>query len=118
MHEGLPKAYQGAVSAIAPTKENVETGGRLYAQHCASCHGKAGMGDGEAAKGLSPSPALLAHMIERPVSVDEYLLWTVSEGGERFGTAMPAFKDVLAKDEIWKIVAYMRKGFPGTSKGN
>jgi mono/diheme cytochrome c family protein len=25
---------------------------------------------------------------------------------------MPAFKDVLSNDEIWRVVAYMRAGFP------
>ena len=70
------------------------------------------MGDGEAAKALDPSPALLAYMIQMPMSVDSYMLWSISEGGEAFGTAMPAFKEVLTKDEIWKIVTYMRAGFP------
>lgn len=70
------------------------------------------MGDGEAAKALNPSPALLAYMIQMPMSVDEYMLWTISDGGAAFGTDMPAFKDVLSKDEIWKIVTYMRAGFP------
>jgi mono/diheme cytochrome c family protein len=70
------------------------------------------MGDGEVAKSLSPSPALLAHMIQMPMSVDEYMLWSISDGGSAFGTAMPAFKDVLTNDEIWKIVTYMRAGFP------
>jgi mono/diheme cytochrome c family protein len=25
---------------------------------------------------------------------------------------MPAFKDVLSKQQIWQIVAYLRAGFP------
>jgi mono/diheme cytochrome c family protein len=29
---------------------------------------------------------------------------------------MPAFKDILSREEIWKIIAFMRAGFPsGTS---
>jgi len=46
------------------------------------------------------------------MSGDEYLLWTISEGGERFGTDMPAFEDKLGEEDIWKIIAYMRAGFP------
>ncbi len=61
---------------------------------------------------LSPSPALLAYMIRRPIAVDEYLLWTISEGGAQFGSKMPAFKDKLGRDDIWRVVAYMRAGFP------
>jgi hypothetical protein len=73
------------------------------------------MGNGEAGRALSPSPALLAYMIRRPISVDEYLLWTVSDGGKAFGTEMPAFKDKLARDDIWRIIAYMRAGFPAVA---
>ena len=87
----------------------------LYAKHCASCHGSTGRGDGEAGKALSPSPALLAHMIRSPIAVDEYLFWTISEGGTQFDTDMPAYKDKLEADEIWKIIAFMHSGFPGTA---
>jgi mono/diheme cytochrome c family protein len=51
-------------------------------------------------------------MIQRPISVDEYLLWSISEGGKDFDTRMPAFRITLSRDDIWKIVAYMRAGFP------
>ena len=51
-------------------------------------------------------------MIQRPMAVDGYMLWSISDGGAAFGTAMPAFKTVLTKDEIWKILNYMRAGFP------
>jgi mono/diheme cytochrome c family protein len=73
------------------------------------------MGDGEAAKALNPSPALLAYMIQMPMAVDEYLMWTIADGGKAFGTAMPAFKNTLSAEEIWKIIAYMRSGFPAVA---
>lgn len=43
---------------------------------------------------------------------DEYLFWTISEGGAPVGSAMPAFKEMLTEEEIWKIVVAMRAGFP------
>jgi mono/diheme cytochrome c family protein len=46
------------------------------------------------------------------MAVDEYLLWTISEGGKPFDTDMPAFKDVLTPEEIWQVIAFMRAGFP------
>ena len=112
MHVGLPEEYLSAESTIEPTDENITAGRRLYATHCAECHGRDGLGDEDAARGLSPSPALLRHMIQHPVSVDQYLLWTISEGGEEFQTDMPAFKGKLTRAQIWQIVAYMRAGFP------
>jgi mono/diheme cytochrome c family protein len=112
MHEGVPKEYRHAQSPLKPTTDDISAGGALYVQNCATCHGKSGMGDGEAGKSLTPSPALLAWMIQRPVAVDEYLMWTISEGGADFKTSMPAFKGTLTRDQIWQIIAYMRAGFP------
>jgi mono/diheme cytochrome c family protein len=40
------------------------------------------------------------------------MVWTISEGGALFGTDMPAFKNTLSRDDIWRIVTYMRAGFP------
>ena len=112
MHVGLPKEYLEAESNIEVNHAAIAEGGRLYVTHCAECHGTDGLGDDVAAQSLSPSPALLRHMIEHPVSVDQYLLWSISEGGADFETGMPAFKDKLSREQIWKIIAYMRDGFP------
>ena len=112
MHEGVPRAYESARSTVANTDAVIAAGGKLYAEHCASCHGTSGLGDGAAGKSLTPSPALLAYLIQRPISVDPYLLWSIAEGGKAFETGMPAFKDVLSREEIWKVIAYMRAGFP------
>jgi mono/diheme cytochrome c family protein len=116
MHAGIPSEYRGVRSPLAPTSDDLQAGGALYQKQCAVCHGTEGMGDGEAAKALNPSPALLAYMIQMPMSVDEYLMWTVSEGGKAFETAMPGFKSTLSAEEIWKIVAYMRAGFPAIAQ--
>ena len=116
MNEGVPSEYRGQLNPFAPTHSVVQAGGTLYQQQCAVCHGAEGMGDGEAANSVNPSPALLAYMIQRPQSVDEYLMWTISEGGKAFGTAMPVFKDTLSEEEIWKIITFMRAGFPPLAK--
>ncbi len=120
MHEGVPAAYAGARNPFAPDPGIVAEGRELYQANCAVCHGPQGMGDGDTARALNPSPALLAYMIQVPITVDEYMLWAVSEGGAGFDTAMPAFRDSLTRDEIWKIVTFMRMGFPldDGSKGN
>ena len=112
MHQGIPAEFRGARNPLSNDAETISEGRTLYEKNCSSCHGKTGLGDGEAARSLSPSPALLAYMIQMPMAVDEYMLWTISDGGAAFGTAMPAFKEVLTKEDIWKIVTYMRAGFP------
>jgi mono/diheme cytochrome c family protein len=110
---GVPKPYEGAQSTVKSDKATIAEGRALYHANCETCHGPDGMGDGETGKALSPSPAVLAFMITRPIAVDPYLLWSVSEGGKQFESKMPAFKDKLTREEIWKIIAYMRAGFPG-----
>ncbi len=112
MHVGIPKEYIHAESDIEVNQAIIAAGGRLYVTHCAECHGTDGLGDDVAAQSLSPSPALLRHMIEHPVSVDQYLLWSISEGGVDFETDMPAFKNKLNREQIWKIIGYLRAGFP------
>ena len=109
---GVPREYHGARSTVAEAPDAVDAGRKLYAERCASCHGGKGLGDGNAANSLLPSPALLAFMVQRPISVDEYLLWAVADGGKQFNTGMPAFKDTLSRRQIWEIIAYMRAGFP------
>lgn len=116
MQLGTPVEYRGQKNPFSPSREVIEEGAELYHQQCAQCHGPKGMGDGEAGKSLAPSPALLAYMIQMPMAADEYLMWTVSEGGKQFGTAMPAFKEILPKDSIWKIISFMRVGFPFVTK--
>jgi mono/diheme cytochrome c family protein len=112
MQFGVPNEYASATSTVRSGKETIAAGAKLYAQHCARCHGSDGTGGGEGSKALAPSPALLVYMIQRPIAVDEYLLWTISDGGKQFDTEMPAFKDSLRREDIWHVIAYMRAGFP------
>lgn len=112
MNEGVPTAYRGARSTVRGTAQVIEEGKSLYANNCASCHGAQGLGDGDAGRSLVPSPALIQSLVQMPMAEDEYLLWTIFEGGQRFGTEMPAFEGKLSEDDVWKIVAYMRAGFP------
>ncbi len=110
---GVPKAYENAKSPVTFDEKVIARGRSLYLHNCAACHGPDGLGDGDVGQSLSPSPAVLAYMITRPIAVDRYLMWSISDGGEQFGSEMPAFKDQLSEEEIWTIIAYMRAGFPG-----
>lgn len=116
MNSGIPQEYSGVRSPFAQKPEVVQEGSKLYQQHCSVCHGAQGMGDGAIANSLNPSPALLAYMIQMPMMVDGYLLWSISDGGKEFGTDMPAFKDQLSQDQIWRVIAFMRAGFPSETQ--
>ena len=117
MHGSLPEAYAKAQNPLPRDQATVERGAKVYADNCASCHGKTGEGDGEAAKDLNPPPANLAWLAETPMAQwDPYMFWTVSEGGAQFKTAMPAFKDALSKDDIWAAIAYIQAQLPDVAK--
>lgn len=109
---GVPTDYAGLTSPVGAKPEVIAAGRSTYAANCSRCHGSDGLGGGDGGLALSPSPALLAYMIKRPISVDEYLLWSISDGGQQFNSEMPAFKEKLSRDEIWKVIGFMRAGFP------
>jgi len=111
LQEGVPLEYRSRRNPYPAATMVIRDGEALYRHHCAACHGANGEGDGAAGRDLTPPPALLAKLIKRRRSIDEYLLWSISEGGARFGSEMPAFKDSLDEDEIWQIVTFMRSGF-------
>ena len=112
VNKGVPEAYLKAENTVGYTTTAIAAGGPLYVTHCAKCHGESGLGNGDLAYMLTPSPALLAYMIQQPIAIDQYLLWTISEGGKQFDTAMPSFKTELTEEQIWQVVAYLRAGFP------
>jgi len=109
MKNGIPDTYASAVNPMAANAG--QAGKALYDENCASCHGKAGNGHGEAGADLDPKPPELKSMIGMPMASDGYLLWALSDGGEALDTAMPAFKDALSETERWQIIAYMQSGF-------
>jgi mono/diheme cytochrome c family protein len=110
---GIPAPYTSMINPLPISRATVERGATVYAENCASCHGKTGLGDGEAGRDLSPPPGNLAWLSQMPMAQwDSFLYWTIAEGGVQFGTAMPAFKDTLAKDDIWAVTAYIQARLP------
>ncbi len=109
MRHGLPAAYAGKRNPMPATPENIQAGKRLFQQNCTACHGVSGQGDGPQAKGLAPPPANLARAVRMPMMSDAYFLWTISEGGRQFGTAMPSMKATLDETQIWQLVLYLRQ---------
>ena len=109
MMAGIPAPYRTARNPVPNSAAIFRQGEAVYVQHCASCHGASGQGDGPAAASVSPRPANLAWFTRMPMSRwDSYMLWTISEGGEQFGTAMPAFKGTLSDHQIWSVISYVR----------
>ncbi len=76
----------------------------LYQQSCAQCHGLTGRGDGPAGRFLQPPPAdLTAHAMDHP---QRQLYAWITDGIAGF--AMPAFRDQIAEEDRWRLVALIR----------
>jgi high-affinity iron transporter len=93
---------------------DLAVGERLYVQHCASCHGPRGMGDGPAGKGMEPPPPALGSA-EVMADVPPALMYRIVSVGIA-GTPMVGWSDALSADERWSIVSYLN-GLRAPSEG-
>ena len=84
---------------------SVASGLRLYAEHCAVCHGTEGYGDGPTAAGLRPRPSDLTAKHTADHTAGD-LFWWLTHGKE--GTAMPGFQDRLSEEERWDLINVVR----------
>lgn len=95
-----PFAGQASASAL---------GCGIYAQQCSDCHGALGRGDGIHAKHLTPAPADLGAPASKSKS-DAQLFDRIWLGGAMppYNSGMPAYKDILSRDQVWQTVSYVR----------
>ena len=76
-------------------------GRKIFAKHCAGCHGPEGKGDGYLL--LGPDPANLTRSTTKK-KPDALLLQTIHEGKPN----MPSWKGRLSEDESRAVLAYIR----------
>jgi FTR1 family protein len=100
-------AALGADAALDMPAKAVDLGAgeRLYGQHCASCHGVRGMGDGPAGAGMNPPPPALGSA-EAMKDVPPALMYRIVSVGIA-GTAMVGWSGQLTPDERWSIVSWL-----------
>lgn len=98
----------------------VAVGERVYAGHCASCHGTKLEGQPDWKRrlpsGRLPAPPHDAsgHTFEH---ADEHLIRAVKDGpavlaGPIYQSDMPGFGDVLSDEEIHAVLAYIKSKWP------
>jgi len=90
---------------VALNDANLLAGIKLYAADCAVCHGAA---DGKAshiAHGLyQKAPQLAKYGVEDDEDGETY--WKLDHGIRM--TGMPAFRETLSEDELWKIALFLK----------
>lgn len=100
----VPDKYLKMPNPVASNAESIKDGKELWVQHCQSCHGKSGRGDGQKASQLKTEPGnfTLPATQSQP---DGSLFYKISEGRED----MPSFKKKIPDaDDIWNLVNYVR----------
>jgi mono/diheme cytochrome c family protein len=93
---------------------NVERGTVLYKEYCSQCHGAEGKGDGPAASGLSPKPAVHANIAFDHIPMD-YLYNVIYFGGLGVGksTNMPYWGLTIGQQGVADVIAFLKTTFTG-----
>ncbi len=97
-----------AVGITVPSLDDdsmVKTGFDHYKEMCVCCHGAPGVKPSEIAEGLYPEPPELADEIDEFSS--EELYWIAKNGIKM--TGMPAFGPTHSEEELWSIVAFLKR---------
>lgn len=89
-------------------------GNVLYKEYCAQCHGLTGKGDGPAASGLEPKPAIHANMPFDKLPM-EYLYTVINHGGVAVGKSpnMPYWGLTIGQQGVADVIAYLKVTFKG-----
>jgi len=100
----VPDKAAKTANAVKSDAASVAAGKVLWGQHCSSCHGKTGLGDGSKAAQLETTPPDFSKAAVQGQS-DGALFFKSSEGrGD-----MPSFKKKIPdQEDIWNLVNYMR----------
>jgi mono/diheme cytochrome c family protein len=100
----VPEKNAKAVNPVKSSAESISAGKSLWSQHCASCHGKTGLGDGNKAAQLKTQPGDFSKATTQAQS-DGSLFYKISEGRDD----MPSFKKKIPEQEdIWSLIVYVR----------
>jgi mono/diheme cytochrome c family protein len=98
---------------IPADEKSIARGKALYTEHCLSCHGATGKGDGPAAKDLPKKCGDLSNpkMWEQ---TDGDFFWKITEGKP----PMTGYEKLLDKNDRWHVINYMRTLAPKPKAGD
>ncbi len=116
-HPTIPFEYQDLVNPYRNPDGTVDAavideGRLLFQTNCRPCHGTPANGQGPMAYGFRLKPANFRSEDTITTVIEPYAFWRIREGGiglpnagSPWDSAMPAWKDELSEDQIWKIIA-------------
>jgi mono/diheme cytochrome c family protein len=98
-----PETAAKVKNPVKADEGSLKEGKDLFSQHCKSCHGAKGKGDGPKAAKLDISCGDFTSDDVAKQS-DGELFWKTTEGRK----PMPSFKEKLSDSERWTVINYVR----------
>ena len=99
----VPANFKSMANPVAKGEASNKAGKTLYDKNCASCHGKAGLGDGVKARALKTFPGDFSKAEYQDQTDGEHFYKTKTGRSE-----MPKYEGKIADNDIWNMVNYMR----------
>jgi len=99
----VPANFKTMKNPVAFGDASTKQGQILYTKNCASCHGKAGLGDGVKARSLKTFPGDFSKA-DFQKQTDGELFFKSKMGRDE----MPKYEGKLTDDDIWNMVNYMK----------
>jgi mono/diheme cytochrome c family protein len=106
LNRSIDRRAPKAPNPLGRSPEAAAAGLALFKVHCVSCHGAPGVDPSEGGASLNPpAPGLTLPRVQ--ARTDGELQWIVSNGIRM--TGMPAFGASRSEQEVWQIVAALRR---------
>ena len=100
----VPDKYKNMPNPVKSDATSIAAGKELYTQHCKSCHGTKGKGDGPKAAQLDTESGDFTKSTFQS-QTDGAIFYKTTEGRKD----MPSFKKKIAdQNDIWAVVNYIR----------
>jgi mono/diheme cytochrome c family protein len=100
----VPDAAKNKKNPVASSAASLAAGKELWGEHCKSCHGAKGLGDGSKAAQLKTEPGDFSKA-DTQSQTDGSLFYKISEGRDD----MPSFKKKIPDEEDrWNLVVFTR----------
>lgn len=99
---------------VKPNEASIAAGEKLYATHCAACHGPKGAGDGVQALKFTPRPSNLADAQWKHGPSDGEIFTVIRNGVPK--TPMSAFSKKITERETWDVVNFLRSLGPNSAQ--
>lgn len=107
----IPVRANGRKEATRASADVMVRGGKLYEQHCASCHGGQGQGVPSIYPALAGNRAVLLASPNNLVQIVRNGGFLPTTGGNPQPFGMPPFAQVLDNDEIAAVTTYVRQSW-------